>query len=140
VIGACLALTVAATILLSATPAMAAVNCFAEASLVRVNTSTGQAKARAYCTNNTIYQIHVYARLYRTDTSPATTLASNSRTCELSQFCPADGVSWVKASGGLRAGCHTYQARTGGYWEPLGMPVPLPFTAVYNSDIRTWCS
>jgi hypothetical protein len=121
-----------------APPALAAVNCYAEAQVSRPSTSVGKAQARAYC-DETVFELHVYARFYRADTTPATSLAGNSNTCELNSICPANN-GWVSVTHGLVAGCHNYQARTGGYWEPLGMPVQLPYTTIYNSAIFRWCS
>lgn len=125
------------TLVVHVPAAHAAINCYAvPLNLTRSGTlATG--RGYAYCQPTPVAQLHVYVRIYRTDVSPAQTIASNSRTCEIAIRCPA-GSGSVPASGQLNSGCHYYQVRAGGWYIPLGMPVQLPMATGYGQT-QYWC-
>lgn len=116
--------------------AHAEVNCAAIPYNLTRSGGTAYGRGYAYCSPTAVYQVHVYVRIFRTDVSPAKTIASNSRTCEIARRCPGSG--YVVASGQLTSGCHYYQVRAGGWFIPLGMPVQLPMATGYGQT-QYWC-
>lgn len=121
-------------IVLPSVEAHAATVCHTFVSSATLSGNTLTAKGAAFCSGGGVYAQRVYVRIYRTDVSPADSLAGNGQVCYGGTECPKGGsASYVTVSAGLKNGCHTYEARSGGWYTPLGEPPAIQYDSVRDT-------
>ena len=124
-----------AFVILPAPGAQAAVSCttYISTASYSASTHTITAKGAAYCTQY-VYAQRIYVRIYRTDVSPAQSLAGNGLVCYSSMVCPNNSRDLVVTKATIGFGCHPYEARSGGWYTPYGEPPAIQF----DSYRDTW--
>jgi hypothetical protein len=90
------------------------------------------AKGAAFC-SMPVYATRVYVRIYRTDVTPAKSIAGNGIVCYSASTCPQISSNYVNVSSVIDNGCHPYEVRSGGWFTPHGEPPAIQFPSGTDS-------
>jgi hypothetical protein len=130
--------TVVGTELVNPVPAHAAVSCSGRVTGFNFDIGSDllEATGYAFCTQS-VFVLRPHVRIYRMDTSPPQTVASNSRRCSPAVRCPPSG-SMYTAGLPVPNRCVWYEARVGGYYTPHGFPetIQYPILVARSAQIR----
>lgn len=108
--------------------AWAATYCNTYVASANFNSSTDKvtAKGAAFC-SQPVYATRVHVRIYRTDVSPAKSIAGNGMVCYSASTCPEISSNYINVSSVIDNGCHPYEVRSGGWYTPYGEPPAIQF-------------